>query len=182
LADARLGRGFVVAAPSSGSGKTLVTLGLLRAFRKAGLTVRSAKVGPDYIDPGFHAAASGAPCLNLDLWAMGEDACRALLAQQARDADLVIVEGVMGLFDGPQGASGSTADLAAALGLPVLLVIDCAHQAQSIAALVHGFTSFRRDVHVAGLFPQPGQVRPPHGSLGGRAGQCATGPWRAAAE
>ncbi len=152
MADAPLGRGFVVAAPSSGSGKTLVTLGLLRAFRKAGLTVRSAKVGPDYIDPGFHAAASAAPCLNLDLWAMGENACRALLAQQARDVDLVIVEGVMGLFDGPQGASGSTADLAAALGLPVLLVIDCAHQAQSIAALVHGFTRYRRDVHVAGLF------------------------------
>lgn len=152
MADTRLGRGFVVAAPSSGSGKTLVTLGLLRAFRKAGLTVRSAKVGPDYIDPGFHAAASGAPCVNLDLWAMGEDACRALHGQQARDADLVIVEGVMGLFDGPQGATGSTADLAAALGLPVLLLIDCAHQAQSIAALVHGFTSFRKDIHVAGLF------------------------------
>mgnify|MGYP001765342557 CR=1 FL=1 len=146
------GKGFVVAAPSSGSGKTLVTLGLLRAFRKAGLTVRSAKAGPDYIDPGFHAAASGAPCLNLDLWAMGERACRALLAQQARGADIVIVEGVMGLFDGPQGARGSTADLAAALDVPVLLLIDCAHQAQSIAALVHGFTRFRRDIHVAGLF------------------------------
>ncbi len=152
MADAPMGRGFVVAAPTSGSGKTLVTLGLLRAFRKAGLTVRSAKVGPDYIDPGFHAAASGAPCLNLDLWAMGEKACRAVLSQQAQDADLVIVEGVMGLFDGPQGARGSTADLAAALGLPVLLLIDCAHQAQSIAALVHGFTSFRKDIHVAGLF------------------------------
>lgn len=152
LAEVRLGRGFVIAAPSSGSGKTLVTLGLLRAFRKAGLTVRSAKAGPDYIDPGFHAAASGAPCLNLDLWAMGTNACRALLAQQARSADLVIVEGVMGLFDGPQGAPGSTADLAAALGLPVLLVIDCAHQAQSVAALVHGFTHFRKDVKVAGLF------------------------------
>lgn len=152
MGDGHSGRGFVVAAPSSGSGKTLVTLGLLRAFGKAGLRVRSAKAGPDYIDPGFHAAASAAPCLNLDLWAMGENACRALLSQQARDADLVIVEGVMGLFDGPQGAPGSTADLAAALGLPVLLVIDCAHQAQSIAALVHGFTSYRKDVHVAGLF------------------------------
>lgn len=83
---------------------------------------------------------------------MGADACRALLAQQARSADLVIVEGVMGLFDGPQGAPGSTADLAAALGLPVLLVIDCAHQAQSVAALVQGFTQFRKDVSIAGVF------------------------------
>lgn len=152
MAEARMGRGFVIAAPASGSGKTLVTLGLLRAFRNAGLTVRSAKVGPDYIDPGFHAAATAAPCINLDLWAMGVASCRALLAQQAKDADLVIVEGVMGLFDGPQGAEGSTADLATALGLPVILVIDCGHQAQSIAALVNGFTHYRKDVHVAGLF------------------------------
>ncbi|MBL8791332.1 MAG: cobyrinate a,c-diamide synthase, partial [Rhizobiales bacterium] len=152
MAEARLGRGFVIAAPTSGSGKTLVTLGLLRALKNGGHRVRSAKAGPDYIDPGFHAAATGAPCFNLDLWAMGENACRALLAQQAREADVVIVEGVMGLFDGPDGARGSTADLAAALDLPVLLVIDCAHQAQSIAALVHGFTSYRQDLAVAGLF------------------------------
>lgn len=151
LADVPMGRGFVVAAPTSGSGKTLVTLGLLRAFRNAGRSVRSAKVGPDYIDPGFHAAATGSPCFNLDPWAMGEDGCRTLLAHQAGSADLVIVEGVMGLFDGPQGAPGSTADLASKLGLPVLLVIDCAHQAQSIAALVHGFATFRQDVQVAGL-------------------------------
>jgi len=152
LAEARLGRGIVIAAPASGSGKTLVTLGLLRALRNAGHRVRSAKAGPDYIDPGFHAAATGAPCVNLDLWAMGESTCRALLARQAAEADIVIVEGVMGLFDGPEGAAGSTADLAAALGLPVILVIDCAHQAQSVAALVHGFTRFRPDVTVAGLF------------------------------
>jgi cobyrinic acid a,c-diamide synthase len=145
------GKSFIIAAPTSGSGKTLITLGLLRALRNSGKIVRSAKVGPDYIDPGFHAAASGAPCFNLDLWAMGENACRALLSQQAQNADLVIVEGVMGLFDGPQGADGSTADLAAKLGLPVVLVVDCAHQAQSIAALVHGFTTFRKDVHIAGL-------------------------------
>ena len=107
-----MAKGFVVAAPTSGSGKTLVTLGLLRAFRNAGKIVRSAKVGPDFIDPGFHAAASGAPCFNLDFWAMGEKACHALLSQQAHHADLVFVEGVMGLFDGPQGADGSTADLA----------------------------------------------------------------------
>ena len=146
-----MAKAFVVAAPTSGSGKTLITLGLLRAFRNAGNIVRSAKVGPDYIDPGFHAAASGAPCFNLDLWAMGKNACRALLSQQASGADLVIVEGVMGLFDGPQGADGSTADLAATLDLPVVLVIDCSHQAQSIAAIAHGFTTFRKDLNIAGL-------------------------------
>jgi cobyrinic acid a,c-diamide synthase len=146
-----LAKAFVVAAASSGSGKTTVTLGLIRALRRAGHRVRGAKVGPDYIDPGFHQAASGVPCVNLDLWAMGKDVCAALLAGLARDADIVVVEGVMGLFDGPQGAPGSTADLAAALGLPVILVVDCAHQSQSVAALVHGFASYRKDVGIAGL-------------------------------
>jgi cobyrinic acid a,c-diamide synthase len=146
-----LAKAFVVAAPTSGSGKTLVTLGLLRAFRNAGMRVRSAKVGPDYIDPGFHAAATGAACFNLDPWAMGTAACRALLGRLAADADVVLIEGVMGLFDGPQGAEGSTADLAAALGLPVVLVVECSHQAQSVAALVHGFATFRTDIEIAGL-------------------------------
>ena len=143
-------KGLVVAAPHSGSGKTTVTLGLLRALSNAGHQVASFKAGPDYIDPQFHAAATGRPCFNLDLWAMGEVACGAALADVS--AELVIVEGVMGLFDGPDGAPGSTADLATALGLPVLLVIDCAHQAQSIAALVEGFKNYRSDVLVAGLF------------------------------
>jgi cobyrinic acid a,c-diamide synthase len=143
-----LAKALVIAAPHSGSGKTLVTLGLLRALRNAGVDVASAKVGPDYIDPQFHAAATGKDCVNLDPWAMGPRLCRALLPT----SELVLIEGVMGLFDGPQGASGSTADLAADLGLPVLLVIDCAHQAQSIAALVAGFIQHRPDVMVAGLF------------------------------
>ncbi len=99
-----MARGFVVAAPHSGSGKTLLTLGLLRAFRNRGLRVASAKAGPDYIDPGFHAAATGRPCINLDLWAMGEAMVRTLASRQAQDADLLVVEGVMGLFDGPDGA------------------------------------------------------------------------------
>jgi cobyrinic acid a,c-diamide synthase len=147
-----LAKAILVAAPQSGSGKTLVTLGLLRALRNAGHRVASAKVGPDYIDPQFHAAASGKPCVNLDLWAMGGNLCRSLLAAQGNDVDLVVVEGVMGLFDGPQGAPGSSADLAQALGLPIILVVDCAHQAQSIAALVHGFRNFRPDLSIAGLF------------------------------
>jgi cobyrinic acid a,c-diamide synthase len=147
-----LAKAILVAAPQSGSGKTLVTLGLLRALRNAGHKVASAKVGPDYIDPQFHAAASGKDCVNLDLWAMGETLCRSLLVSQGKDADIVVVEGVMGLFDGPQGAPGSSADLAQALGLPVVLVVDCSHQAQSIAALVHGFKNFRPGLPIAGLF------------------------------
>jgi cobyrinic acid a,c-diamide synthase len=148
----RLAKAIVVAAPHSGSGKTLVTLGLLRALRNQGYRVASCKVGPDYIDPQFHAAATGRDCLNLDLWAMGAAHCAWLLQQQAENADLAVIEGVMGLFDGPEGAAGSTADLAAALGLPVLLVVDVAHQAQSVAALVQGFAAFRKDVAIAGLF------------------------------
>jgi cobyrinic acid a,c-diamide synthase len=147
-----LAKALVVAAPSSGSGKTLVTLGLLRALRNAGHHVTSAKVGPDYIDPQFHAAATGHDCINLDPWAMGAAGCATLLKHHMKSADIAIIEGVMGLFDGPDGARGSTADLAADLGLHVLLVLDCAHQAQSIAALVRGFQSYRGDIHVAGLF------------------------------
>ncbi len=145
----KLAKTLVVAAPQSGSGKTLVTLGLIRALRNAGHKVASAKIGPDYIDPQFHSAASGRACLNLDPWAMGSATCATLLQS---DADITIVEGVMGLFDGPDGAKGSTADIAADLQLPVLLVLDCAHQAQSIAALVQGFVQHRPDVHIAGLF------------------------------
>ena len=138
----------MVAAPASGSGKTLITLGLLRAFRNRGLNVASTKVGPDYIDPGFHSAASGRPCFNLDPWAMSASVIAELFPT---DCDLVIVEGVMGLFDGPQGARGSSADLAEDLGLPVILVVDARHQSQSIAALVHGFATYRPKVQVAGV-------------------------------
>jgi cobyrinic acid a,c-diamide synthase len=145
----RLAKALIVAAPHSGSGKTLVTLGLIRALRNAGHRVASAKVGPDYIDPQFHSAASGEACVNLDPWAMGTSACAILLQNTA---DITIIEGVMGLFDGPDDARGSTADLAADLNLPVLLVIDCAHQAQSIAALVEGFASHRPEVRISGLF------------------------------
>ncbi len=144
-----MARGLAVAAPHSGSGKTLITLGIVRALRNRGLIVASAKVGPDYIDGRFHEAASGAPCVNLDYWAMGAEACKARLAEI--DADIVIVEGVMGLFDGPDGAKGSTADLAEALGLPIVLVIDAAKQAQSVAAVVHGFSTFRPSLNIAGV-------------------------------
>jgi cobyrinic acid a,c-diamide synthase len=147
----RLAKAFLVAAPSSGSGKTMLTLGLLRAFKNRGLRVASAKVGPDHIDPRFHEAASGRPCLNLDPWAMTRDVIAGLLSDLARDADVVIVEGVMGLFDGPQGARGSTADLAADLGLPIVLVLDASHQSQSIAAQAEGFIDHRKGLSFAGL-------------------------------
>ncbi len=146
-----MAKAVVIAAPASGSGKTLVTLGLLRALRNRGIRVSSAKVGPDYIDPRFHEAASGRLCFNLDPWAMGRSYITALLAALAQGSDLIIIEGVMGLFDGPEGARGSTADLAEDLGLPVLLVVDAGHQSQSIAALVHGFATFRPAVKLAGV-------------------------------
>ena len=141
----------MIAAPHSGSGKTLVTLGLLRALRNRGVKVVSAKAGPDYLDPGFHAAATGQPCINLDYWAMGESAVRSHALAHSVEADLLIIEGVMGLFDGPQGAKGSTADLAEALGLPVILVVDASKQGQSIAALAEGFRSFRPSLNFAGV-------------------------------
>ena len=145
-----MAKAFVLAAPKSGSGKTLVTLGLIRAFRDKGLKVVSAKVGPDYIDGRFHEAASGHPCINLDLWAMGEATCRARLNKLATNADLVIIEGVMGLFDGPEGQKGSTADLAEALNLPVIMVADTTGQAQSLAASMLGFRTYRTDLSVVG--------------------------------
>ena len=144
-------KGLIIAAPHSGSGKTLFTLGLIRALRNRGQKVASAKVGPDYIDPAFHAAASGSPCINLDYWAMGADAIQHHAMAHAESADALIVEGVMGLFDGPAGAKGSTADVAQALGLPILLIVDAAKQGQSVAALVKGFRDFRPNLKFAGV-------------------------------
>jgi cobyrinic acid a,c-diamide synthase len=146
-----LAKAFVVAATASGSGKTMLTLGLLRAFRNRGLKVASAKIGPDHIDPRFHEAASGRPCLNLDPWAMKREVVASLLSDINHNADLIIVEGVMGLFDGPQGARGSTADLAEDLGLPIVLVLDASHQGQSIAAQAQGFINHRRGLTFAGV-------------------------------
>jgi cobyrinic acid a,c-diamide synthase len=143
--------GLLIAAPGSGAGKTTLTLALLRALKSAGVRVASAKSGPDYIDPKFHEAASGRPCVNLDVWAMRPDAIRGLASRFGQDAECLLVEGAMGLFDGAADGSGSAADLAATLGLPVVLVIDCAKQAQSVAALVRGFRDHRADIVLAGL-------------------------------
>ena len=140
--------GLILAAPASGSGKTVTVLALLRHFRRAGVAVASRKVGPDYIDPMFHTAASGRPCINLDPWAMRPE---TLVWLAEENADLLIVEGVMGLFDGAADGTGSTADLAALTGWPVVLVLDVKSQAQSAAALVHGFATFRNDVTISGV-------------------------------
>jgi len=145
--------GLVIAAPASGSGKTTVTLALLRLLTREGRIVAPFKTGPDYIDGAFHRAAAGAgrPCYNLDGFAMRADTIAAALNAGAQDADLALIEGVMGLFDGAANGEGSTADLAATLNLPVILVIDAARQSQSVAAIAHGFRSLRKDVTVAGV-------------------------------
>ena len=143
--------GFVVAAPRSGSGKTVVTLGLLAALRRRGLGVAPAKTGPDYIDTTILARAAGREAINLDPWAMAPERLRALAVGHAAGADLLVVEGVMGLFDGAADGRGSTADLTQALDLPVLLVLDAERQSQSIAALAHGFTTWRPRLRFAGL-------------------------------
>jgi cobyrinic acid a,c-diamide synthase len=143
--------GIVVAAPRSGSGKTTITLGLLAALTGRGIAVAPAKTGPDYIDTTILARVAGRPAINLDPWAMSPDRLRRLAADHAADRDLLVVEGVMGLFDGAADGRGSTADLAATLGLPVILVLDADRQSQSIAALAHGFSTWRPDVRVAGL-------------------------------
>jgi cobyrinic acid a,c-diamide synthase len=137
-------RAVVVAGTSSGVGKTTVTLGLLEAYRRRGLRVQAFKVGPDFIDPGFHALASGRPSYNLDGWMCGRDAVLACVARQAADADLVVVEGMMGCFDGVDGDSevGSTAEIAKWLGAPVILVLDAARLARSAAAVVLGFKRY----------------------------------------
>jgi len=144
-------RALIIAAPASGAGKTLATLSVIGALRSAGRRVASAKIGPDYIDPRFHAAATAALCVNLDGWAMRPALIRTLAAKAGRGADLMVIEGVMGLFDGSEDGTGSTADLASLLGLPVLLVVDARRQAQSVAALVKGFSEFRADCRVAGV-------------------------------
>ena len=145
--------GLIIAAPSSGSGKTLVTLGLLAALAGRGVRVAAAKVGPDYIDPAFHAAACGRPSLSLDSWAMRPATLAGLVATVGAEADLVVCEGVMGLFDGADVAAppdGSTAEVAALTGWPVVLVVDSSGMAASAAAIVAGFAAARPDIRVVG--------------------------------
>ncbi len=166
--------GLLIGAPRSGSGKTTITLGLQRALVKRGLNVRGLKCGPDYIDPAFHAAATGKPSANLDTFAMPDALLTSLVDDAARDSDIILAEGSMGLFDGvrrpfhleqdaggkpgatfphpaPQGHTGASSDIAAFCGWPVVLVIDVSGQAQSAAAVAFGCMSFDPRITVAGV-------------------------------
>ena len=146
--------GVIIAAPSSGSGKTLLTLGLARAFVRRGLQVQCFKSGPDYIDPAFHRAATGRASFNLESWAMGKAMVASLLAK-AEGADIVIAEGAMGLHDGVALAGewgrGSSADLALHLDWPVVLVLDAGGQAQTAGAVALGLMMYRPGLRLAGV-------------------------------
>jgi cobyrinic acid a,c-diamide synthase len=145
-------RALIIGAPRSGSGKTSVTIGLLRAFQRRGVKVRGIKTGPDYIDPGFHEAATRLPGLNLDSWAMAPDLLRHLAREQAEDAELILIESAMGLFDGilsEPNRSGAASDLARLFGLPVLLVLDVSGQSQTAAAIACGFMNYDANVKMA---------------------------------
>jgi cobyrinic acid a,c-diamide synthase len=147
----------VIAAPTSGSGKTTVATGLIGALRQAGHVVAPFKVGPDFIDPGYHSLAAGRPGRNLDAVMVSERLIRPLYAHGTRGAQIAVVEGVMGLFDGRIGpaatmpAAGSTAHVAGLLGAPVILVVDARGQSQSVAALLHGFSTFDSATRIAGV-------------------------------
>ncbi|MFK0047373.1 cobyrinate a,c-diamide synthase [Streptomyces sp. NPDC090741] len=144
---------LVIAAPSSGSGKTTVATGLMAAFSERGLAVSPHKAGPDYIDPGYHALATGRPGRNLDAFMCGPELVAPLFAHGAEGCDLAIVEGVMGLYDGAAGRGelASTAQVAKVLRAPVVLVVDASSQSRSVAALVHGFASFDPQVRLGGV-------------------------------
>jgi cobyrinic acid a,c-diamide synthase len=144
---------LVIAAPASGSGKTTVATGLMAALTAQGLDVSPHKVGPDYIDPGYHALAAGRPGRNLDPWLTSEELIAPLFLHGAHDADLAVVEGVMGLYDGAAGAGefASTAHVAKLLAAPVVLVVDAASAGRSVAALVHGFVTYDPGVRIGGV-------------------------------
>jgi len=144
---------FVVAAPASGHGKTTVATGLMAALAARGLTVSGHKVGPDFIDPGYHALATGRPGRNLDPFLLGEHRIVPLLLHGARSADVAVIEGVMGLYDGRLGTAGeaSTAHVAALTASPVLLVVDISHASRTHAAVIAGLAAFDDSVRIAGV-------------------------------
>ncbi len=154
-----MANGLIITAPRSGDGKTFLTLGILRYFARSGLLVRAAKVGPDYIDPAFHTAASGHSCLSLDTWAMRPETISGLVSRLTEETGLVVVEGVMGLFDGVSCTidtidsmnDGSTASLARISGWPIVMVIDVRGQSVSAAATVQGFSRFNSHLCLAGV-------------------------------
>ena len=152
--------GFLIAAPMSGSGKTTIARGLMALFVQKGYRVQPFKCGPDYIDTKFHAAVCGHPSVNLDTFMATSEHVRHLFGQYGRDADVCVVEGMMGLFDGYDRDRGSSAEIARVLGLPVVLVVDARSAAYSMAALLQGFLRFRDDLRFAGvIFNKVGSER-----------------------
>ena len=147
-------RAIIIGAARSGSGKTSVTIGLMRALKRRGLAVRGAKSGPDYIDPGFHQAATGHPGVNLDSWAMHPDLLAHLGSRQSEHADMLLIESAMGLFDGivsEPGRSGAAADIARLYDVPCLVILDVSGQSQTAAALAKGFAAYDPNVRIAGV-------------------------------
>jgi cobyrinic acid a,c-diamide synthase len=143
---------LVIAGVSSGVGKTTVATGLMAALAALGTRVAAAKIGPDFIDPGYHALATGRPGRNLDAWISGREAIGPLAARAGKHADILVIEGVMGLFDGAgDGTASSTADVAKLLDAPVLLVVDASAMSDSVAAMVHGYATFDPQLRVAGV-------------------------------
>ena len=142
---------FMIAAPTSGSGKTTIARGLMALLTQKGYTVQPFKCGPDYIDTKFHEAVCGRPSINLDTFMAPKEHVKDLFHDYGADADVCIVEGMMGLFDGYDRDLGSSAEIAATLGIPVVLVVDAKSAAYSMAPLLQGFINFRKDVHIAGV-------------------------------
>ncbi len=142
---------FLIAAPTSGSGKTTIARGLMALFTQKGYKVQPFKCGPDYIDTKFHEAVCGRPSINLDTFMASKEHVQELFARYGADADICIVEGMMGLFDGYERDKGSSAEIAATLGIPVVLVVDAKSAAYSMAPLLQGFINFRKDVQISGV-------------------------------
>ena len=151
---------FLIAAPTSGSGKTTIARGLMKLFADKGYKVQPFKCGPDYIDTKFHQAVCGRPSINLDTFMASSEHVRELFANYGADADVCIVEGMMGLYDGYDRELGSSYEIARTLDIPVVLVVDAKSAAYSMAALISGFVNFRKDVRIAGvIFNKVGSER-----------------------
>jgi cobyrinic acid a,c-diamide synthase len=151
---------FLIAAPTSGSGKTTIARGLMKLFTDKGYKVQPFKCGPDYIDTKFHQAVCGRPSINLDTFMASSEHVRELFANYGSDADVCIVEGMMGLYDGYDRELGSSYEIARTLDIPVVLVVDAKSAAYSMAALISGFINFRKDIRIAGvIYNKVGSVR-----------------------
>lgn len=151
---------FLIAAPTSGSGKTTVSRGLMALFMKKGLKVQPFKCGPDYIDTKYHEAVCGRPSVNLDTFMASQEHVSSLYARYSADADVAVVEGMMGMYDGYDRDRGSSAEVARLLGIPVVLVVDAKSAAYSMAPLLSGFINFRPDIRIAGvIFNRVGSLR-----------------------